>query len=293
MTVSDDLSDGERFVETLLECVTDDADASVTEHRRALVERFEAAAQRWPQLSVDADSFARFVALRLPVGRPAMAAIADMHLADLYLAAAASDPAAPQALLQYASTVLTKVAARFRHLSRAELESLLMTTLFVATDKRPAKIAAYSGTGDILRWIGVVASRLALRHRPKTQPDTDSELLDNAINSNFDPELGYLRQSYREAFRAAFASAVAELPAEDRNLLRYRYVDRLKGKQIADILGVHPSTVTRRLTQIAAKLRTDTLDALRSRFELSGNDVESVLRLVASGLDASVSRLLR
>jgi RNA polymerase sigma-70 factor (ECF subfamily) len=85
---------------------------------------------------------------------------------------------------------------------------------------------------------------------------------------------------------------LARLPVDERNLLRFHFIDGLSLTQIATLRGVHQSTVSRLL----ARTRKDVLEGIRLGFRTMFADAEdefsSVIRLVQSQLDVSIEQAL-
>ena len=78
----------------------------------------------------------------------------------------------------------------------------------------------------------------------------------------------------------------------DRALLRFKFVDGLTLDDLAVLYGTHRATVARRV----AALREDLVKATRAQLggplRVRRQDLESLVRLVRSDLDLSLSRLL-
>ena len=165
--------------------------------------------------------------------------------------------------------------------------------LFVGLGEGPPKIVQYSGRGPLRAWLAVVAHRQALNliARQREETGMDLELLEQLAPLN-DPELAHLKSHYRAELKRAFAEALAVLSAQERNLLCYRGIDGLTCDEIANLYGVHQTTVSRWLSKICAKLYSHTRRALTDKLHVGLPEFESILRLVESQLDLSMHRLL-
>jgi RNA polymerase sigma-70 factor (ECF subfamily) len=62
-----------------------------------------------------------------------------------------------------------------------------------------------------------------------------------------DPELEYLKRTYRAEIRQAFEEAARGLEPEERNLLRDHYAHGLSIDRIAVVHGFHRATAARRI----------------------------------------------
>jgi RNA polymerase sigma-70 factor (ECF subfamily) len=107
-----------------------------------------------------------------------------------------------------------------------------------------------------------------------------------------DPELGYLRERYRDHVDAAMRAALAALPEQPRALLRYTVVDGWTVDRIGALYGVHRATAARRVAAAREELGAAIRAELAARLAISIDEVDSIVRLVQSRIDVSVERLL-
>jgi RNA polymerase sigma-70 factor (ECF subfamily) len=250
----------------------------------------------WPEVRLDPAQLAGFIAERL-AGPDLAAALASAPAADLVLAAActAQEPTAHAAF----DTVLTEVdAAGASTRSPKDLiddvKQVIRVQLLVPRDGKPPGIAGYRGKGPLRGWVRITATRELIRHQRKRARETPSDRpLDEALGDAGDPLLSQLKAEYRTEFATALREAIAELDAEDRTLLRQQIVDQLSIDEIGAAFGVHRATAARWLQRARGALVTATRGRLAVRLKLSVDEIDSVIRLVQSQLDASVIRYLR
>ncbi len=110
--------------------------------------------------------------------------------------------------------------------------------------KPPGKLKRFYGKCALRNWLPVVLWRFLTPRRSPGDANCDS-LDDNsppATTSADDPA----RRECVELFAELVALAMAELPKQDRLLLSLLYIDGLKQKDAAQVLGVNPGNVTRR-----------------------------------------------
>jgi RNA polymerase sigma-70 factor (ECF subfamily) len=119
------------------------------------------------------------------------------------------------------------------------------------------------------------------------------EILGELVAREPDPELRHLKDLYRAEYAAALRAAVAELPERERVLLRLHHVDGLRLARIGQLYGVSESTASRWLASAAEQVATRATKRLRDGLGVSPSQVESIARMVQSGLDLSIHRLLR
>jgi len=173
-----------------------------------------------------------------------------------------------------------------------EIRQRVRAKLLVASDDRPPRIAEYAGRGPLGAWVRVVAVRAALAARRQQTPVVAAEELLDVGASLTSPELGLLKEHYREEFQRAFAAALAALSPEQRNLLRHHYLHGLTLDQLANLQGMHRSSVARRIAKIRAELLTATRRSLMASLATGPEEFEQLMALIASRIDLSIERHL-
>jgi RNA polymerase sigma-70 factor (ECF subfamily) len=255
------------------------------------------ARERWPSVTFDEDALAEFIGARLG-GVDLSAALTAAPAADLALAAAcaAQDKDAQAAF----DSVLTEVDAAGAATNApkdlvTEVKQVLRVQLLVAKDDKPPGIAGYRGKGPLRGWVRITATRELIRHKKKKQREAPlgDRTLDHLLTSGIDPALAALKAEYRAEFAVALREAIDDLDVEDRTLLRQQIVDGLSIDAIGAAFGVHRATAARWLNRARGALVAATHRRLAERLKLPVEQIESVIRLVSSQLDASVIRYLR
>jgi RNA polymerase sigma-70 factor (ECF subfamily) len=168
-----------------------------------------------------------------------------------------------------------------------DVRQALREKLFVGRDGSPPKIAEYDGRGALASWMRVITLRAAIDLRRRTS-DVVEEPAGHEQAESLDPEIGYLKQRYREAFNAAFREAVAALDAEQRALLQRHYVDGLTLEQLAAQEGVHRATVARRLAAARSAVSEEALRRLREALGADTTELDSLVGVMRSQLDLSL-----
>jgi RNA polymerase sigma-70 factor (ECF subfamily) len=155
------------------------------------------------------------------------------------------------------------------------------------------KLRSYGGRGALGGWVRAVTVRQAISMGRRRAPlDRAQGEIPTQLPGLLDPEHDYLKARYGGELRRALREAVERLPAEDRNLLRFRFVDGLTLDELARVFDVHRATVARHLAKARADVRKATLRALRAELRLDGAEADSLVRMVRSQLDLSLSGLL-
>ena len=256
----------------------------------------DGAKRAWPSVKFDEATLADFFATRIE-GPDLAAALAAAPAGDLAIAAActALEPTAHAAF----DAVLTEVDAAGAS-TRApkhvvdEVKQLLRVQLLVPKEGKPPGIAGYKGKGPLRGWVRITATRELIRQMKKTKRETPIERsLDEALGASDDPMLSQLKAEYRAEFATALKEAIDSLDAEDRMLLRQSIVEELPIDTIGAAFGVHRATAARWLQRARAALVAATRDCLAKRLSLPVDEIDSVIRMVQSRLDASMVRYLK
>jgi len=276
-----------------------EAPAAGVDLEPALAEIVERGERAWPGVRVDRSRFVRYLAARLRAAGPVGPALAAVRAADLYLSCAAGGPGGERAIATIedaffgdCDATLARMAAGpdFAH----EVKQRARVKLFVGDATRPPRITEYTGRGDLRSFLRVVITREALSLRRRERRDLPDRAEDTAPPAwdTADPELLHLRRKYAGEFEQAFRGALAALTSEERNLLRYHYVDRLNIDHIGAIFGIHRVSAARRLTRVREALVGGARRLLAERLRVGGTELASVLRLIESQVDISLRREL-
>jgi RNA polymerase sigma-70 factor (ECF subfamily) len=247
---------------------------------------------------VDLDGWLAFLAQRLPADVDPAAGLGRLKTGDLYLAYACLTGAAGAAeafghaygpMLDRALAGVTAEASQIDDVKQAVFQKL-----FVPAREVDPAIHKYDGVGELRSWVRVTAVRMALnlhRERKRERP-LSPELLLTRSDGRIGPEEDYLKRVYSDAFKQAFESALGALSHAQRNLLRYYYLDGLTVEQIGRMYRVHKATISRRLADVREHLLTETRNALVRQLDVKHSEVDSIMRMIHSRMDASICRYL-
>jgi RNA polymerase sigma-70 factor (ECF subfamily) len=246
---------------------------------------------------VDDPVFVAYVAERLRPGDGVAKALATMRAADLYLACAcarADDVAIEHFERRYFGEIDRAIAKLRTSVLPDEARQAVRVRLFAPGDGTPPKIALYGGHGDLLTWFRVLVTRTVLNlatRGPKESPVEDRML--DALPSQGNPEIDLMKRQYRAEFADAFRAALASLSDRERALLRLAYCDELSSDGIGNVYGVHRATAARWVAHARTLLHDRLRAALTRRLRLTSSELESLLRVIESQLDLSLSVELR
>ena len=254
------------------------------------------AQSEWPNLRVDLLGFVEHVAERLPGYRPVAQELASVSAGDLLLAYGCTrgDAAAVGAFEQGFLPLVDAAGRKLRMDDTAldELRQRVRMRLLVGKGGDLPKISTYAGTGALKSWVYATALRTGLNQLRGKTPSADDQLLVALPDSEDDPQLRYMKQLYRDAFRSALRQALTTVPDRESNVLRHYYVDDMTLAQIGSLYRVHKTTVMRWLNRAHAHLENETKRLMTQNLDLGEQEVESVLRLIRSGIQVSLSSYL-
>lgn len=261
----------------------------------SVVERIRAAGRAaWPAIALADDALAERVVTQRrddPEG-----AVVPEHDADYYLAVALTC-ADRAALAVFEAELVPQIAHALRRLRIPgamvdEVQQLLRIELLMGD---PPRITDYGGRGALAAWLRVTATRRALKllRAHRREETLDDVLLAASTDGAADPELHALRTRYAAELKHAVTHALGQLEVRQRNLLRQHVIDGLTIDELARIYRVHRATCARWLAEARASLARETRRHLTTALGVAGREVESVLRLLDSDIEVSITRLLR
>lgn len=250
-------------------------------------DRIAAARAAWPGVAIDPARFAAHLERVAAAAPDAALAVPELGLA---FACAEGDRAALAILDRDYLTPLRPALARLGLTSAAVDETLqtLRHELLIARPAGPPRILDYGGRGALHGWLRAVATRTGLRVRGAATPAVELDESRHAVAGD-DLELAYMKKTYGAAFRTAFAAALAGLPADQRLLLKQRFQHHLSVEELGRVHGVHAGTISRWVAAARDRLVKDTRAAMMRDLEVGRTDVESILRLIHSQLELSLS----
>jgi RNA polymerase sigma-70 factor (ECF subfamily) len=244
---------------------------------------------------VDAAHFAAHLAGHLGVSSQAAEALCE-RASDLYLAFAAARGDA-HAIAEIDRTCIARLDRAIRGVLPPcdidDLKQQLRQRLFLGTSDAPPRLLDYAGRGELRAWVRASAVHTAisiLRTQSRDRAHQQSLWL-AAPRIGVDPVNERVRPQLRVELHAAFETALRSLETRDRNLLRQHFLDGLSTDELARLYRVHRVTAFRWLTRARHRLLSRTRRALAGQLSLGRSELDSIMRLVDSQLDISVSRM--
>jgi RNA polymerase sigma-70 factor (ECF subfamily) len=245
----------------------------------------------WPTISF---SLRQFTARAAAAG--VSPSVFEPQGADLFLAFACAD-SVPEALRLFEANYLSQIDRYVRRLTTLphlldEVRQRVRIKLLVGT---APGIARYAGHGPLMAFVRVTAVRVALDAIAATGLDPSApaeDLLDSYASFVEDPEIGALKNLYRDRFRSQLEESLAALDSSEKTLLRLHLLDRLSIDAIGAIYRSHRATIARRLVRIREKVLEDFRRRFATRWGISPSDVRSLEHLLGEEIHLSVRRVL-
>jgi RNA polymerase sigma-70 factor, ECF subfamily len=227
-----------------------------------------------------------------------LALYSSLHIEELVLAraCAAGEERAWDAFVTRYREKLYEIAtyiAKESSTSR-ELADSIYADLYGIRERegaRLSKLASYMGRGSLEGWLRTVIAQEYInsyrRRRRLVSLDEESEQGVQFVAAAPAPA-----RAVDPRLTAATDEALAELPPEDRFVLASYYLDSRTLAQIARILGVHESTISRKLDKLTAWLRKRILAGLGRR-GMSRHQAKEALEVDVRDLEINVRTVLQ
>jgi RNA polymerase sigma-70 factor (ECF subfamily) len=216
----------------------------------------------------------------------------------------------PSAVQQFERDFLGPLQHKLAHMkldaaTLDEVRQRVRERLLIVQPNAATRIESYAGEGKLDGLVLVTATRIAvdlLRARAannnKAAPLADELVQDGTadwlgIDAKSDPTLAAMKREALVAFKRAFETAVSQLEARERNLLRQHHLQGVSLDQLATVYQVHRATVVRWLALARDRVLEQTRKQLAISLSVDRRELDDVLALLESRLDASVERLLR
>jgi RNA polymerase sigma-70 factor (ECF subfamily) len=260
-------------------------------------ELLQSARGRWPGIQVDACAFLDHVGHVLSGSANPLGDLISLQATDLYLAFAclAGDPPARRAFEREYMTLV----ARFVHVGANqalldEICQLVRERVLIGAAGGTPKLASYTGRGPLAAWLRVVSLRTAVDLQRMERDWKRTAFASSGGDAGpADPELGYMKAHYAAEFKQAFEDTLSALATRQRMILRMHFIDGVSSNAIGALYDVHPATIVKWLVRIRADILRRTRSLLGERLGLDSEALDSVMGLIQSRLDASISTILR
>jgi RNA polymerase sigma-70 factor (ECF subfamily) len=152
---------------------------------------------------------------------------------------------------------------------------------------RRSKLEHYSGRGSLEGWLRTVLAQEWVNRFRKVKRETSLEAQEEAGVQFAAPKPDGNAPTQAATLKLATEIAIGELSGEDKYILASYHLDGRKLAEIAKTLGVHESTISRKVERIATQLRSTILKHLQNQ-GLSRRQAEEALEADVRDIDMDV-----
>jgi len=205
----------------------------------------------------------------------ALCFIKQLHMTDLYLGTACA---------QGNETAWTIFNATYKKYIRDlgtftnptpnafELADSILVDLYLPNHSGQSRIASYEGRSSLATWLRIIVSHRAINEHERTRKTEDAsesliEIGDDLALHTLDVSLRACR--YEHIVDESFRRSCQSLTDRERLNLLLRFDEELQLGEIARLLGVHQSTITRQLDRACKKLREVMITTLATTYHLN------------------------
>jgi len=282
-------------------------EAFLREHGRAVEARYNASgAARW---AVSLEAFARaawqgIASAAAAEPREVPRLLDALRVEDLGLALGCAQGnerawdtfcSGYRSVLYDAARVYTRAEAEARDLADSLLAELygLEASPAAGAPGRKSRFVYFHGRSSLKTWLrAVLYQRFVNEYRCQSRFEP---LADDAV----EPAAASVSVSehddrrYADWLGEAVEAALADLPAPEKLLLSYYYVQELTLKQIGRLTGDHEATVSRHLEALRKKLRRRIESHLRSVRKLSAFELDRCFDFASRGVTLKLEKVLK
>lgn len=225
-------------------------------------------------------------------GVTSLTALEELNGPDLLLAHAAL--LHQSAALKEVDRRIVAVCQRVKR-ARLDLDDLVQLVRARVLVGPPPRLETYSGRGALSVWLRAVAlTTLSHATRSKRDQETDDDAGDEVlalVSSSRSPELSAIDRRRSAVLISALERALKAFTADERTMLRLRFVNGLAFEEVARIFGLHRTTAMRTLErchqQLVARFHLE-LEA----DEISKSEFDSLSRLFEGSFVMHLQRVL-
>jgi RNA polymerase sigma-70 factor (ECF subfamily) len=216
-----------------------------------------------------------------------------LYLRDLYLACGCvhkRDRAWAAFDAHYRKLIADLVRFCYRHGTDSEevADSVLVSLYFNDRSGRQ-RIASYDGRSSLATWLRVIVTNRAINDRNERRHSTDDEVGDVADSRALtDVEFSLRADRYGRVFSEALAQALRDISDKERLMLLWRYEQNLPLGEIAQLIGIHQSNVTRQLLRVQDAIRSRVIRCLSSDFHMTPSAIDECLTDVVENPQFSI-----
>ncbi len=217
-----------------------------------------------------------------------------LYLRDLYLTCGCvhkSERAWEAFDLRYRRFVTDLVRFCYRHgTDNEEVADRVLVSLCLPDRSGRQRIASYDGRSSLATWLRVIVINRAINDRNERKAineESVTDIPDSRAIVNI--EFAVRAARYSKALSESLTYAFQTLTPRERLMLLWRYEDNLQLGEIAKLLAIHQSNVTRQLMRLQARLRDTVIEALTLQHHLAPLAVQECLADITENPHLSIS----
>ena len=226
--------------------------------------------------------------------------VAGLHVKDLYLAVACAHNS--ERAWRLFITIYQKHIVDLSYFlspnpgAARELADNVLVDLFLPDRVGNSRIASYAGRSSLATWLRVIVTHRAInerdsKHNMLEHIECIPEIADAHSLKRIEAELRADR--YEHIIKDCFEHACQSLTDNERLVLLLRYEQELQLSQIGRLLGIHTSTVARRLGQVQRKLRGEVMSVFACKYSFDQAAIEECLVDISENPSHSILALIK
>lgn len=161
-----------------------------------------------------------------------------------------------------------------------DLADNILADLFFPDRTGTSRIVSYDGRSSLSTWLRVVVCNQAINAKRRSSYSQSTEISTDIPDlpawNTMDRVVRFNR--YEGPLRDALATACRTLAPRERLILLWRYQEGLQLGQIAELLGIHQSNVTRQLDRLKLRFRNQVIAILTAKHGLSGQAIQECFK---------------
>lgn len=230
----------------------------------------------------------------------AISFVSDLHTNELYLTTACAQGRESawncfnKKFKTYIHSLCSFVSPN--NVAAHDLASTVLGDLFLPDSSGKSRIGSYDGRSSLETWLRVIINHRATNERKRKFNCAEGlgELPEVAAEFSIcDIEKAYRTKRYGLAIKDSFECACKKLTERERLILLLRYDQQLNLGQIARLLNVHQSTVTRHIEQVFKKVREEVILVLMLKHGLTLLGAEECLADITNNPEYCIISLIK
>lgn len=177
-----------------------------------------------------------------------------------------------------------------------EMANNIISDLYAPDHSNRPRIGSYDGQSSLARWLRVVITHRAideqeLKWNSVARLDDLPDLADALGVERL--EASERASRYRLIILSTLKEVVGGLTSRERYILLMIYTEALQSKEVARLLNVHPSRVTRQLRLIHKRIRQEVIRILAQRHRLGEDAIKECLTDIVENPEHSLLGFLK